>query len=74
MVLGSFTNESCASRVVITSHINLKIYTLSFKYISYDTGTIFEAMILVFSQIGTVYGHWGNVCIIFMHCFWAYLC
>jgi len=40
--------------------------------VSYDTGTIFEAMIVVFSQIGTVYGHWGNVSI-FMHYFWAYL-
>lgn len=57
VVLGSFTNESCASGVVITSLINLKIYMLSFKYVSYDTGAVFEAMILVFSHIGAVYGH-----------------
>lgn len=52
MVLGSSTNESCASDIVIVSHDNLKIYTPNFKY---DTCTIFEAMILMFSQIGTVY-------------------
>lgn len=57
MVLGSFTSESCASGVVITSLINLKIYMLSFKYVSYDTGTIFEVMILVFFHIGDVYGY-----------------
>lgn len=56
------------------SHINLKIYMLSFKYMSCDTGTIFEAMILVFFQIGSVSGHEGIVYVIFMLCFWAYLC
>lgn len=49
MGLCSFTNESCASDVVIASHIHLKIYTQSSKYMPYDTGTIFEAIIFMFS-------------------------
>lgn len=57
VVLGSFINESCASGVVATSFINLKIDMLSFKYVSCDTGIIFEAMVLVFSHKSAVYGH-----------------
>lgn len=57
MGLCNFINESCASDVVIDSHTHLKIYTQSSKYMSYDTGTLFEAIILVFSWIGAVYGH-----------------
>lgn len=57
VVLGSCTKESCASGVVITSVINLKIYMLNFKYMPCDTGTIFEAMVLVFSHKGALHGH-----------------
>lgn len=57
VVLGSCTNESCASNVVITSLINLKIYMLSFKHVPCDAGTIFEVMVLVFSHKGAVCGY-----------------
>lgn len=57
VVQDSFTSGSCVSSVVITSLINLKIYVLSFQYVSCDTGTIFEVMVLVFSHEGAVYGH-----------------
>lgn len=63
VVQGSFTNGSYASSVIIKSLINLKIYVLSFQYVSCDTGAIFEVMVLVFSHEGAVYGRWGNVCV-----------
>lgn len=74
MVLGGFTSESCATDVVIMSHITVNIYIYWILNISLVTGTIFEAMTLVFFQIGSVYGHKGSMYVIFMHCFWAYLC